>query len=623
MPVPDAPEERLATDEAFRLLVESVLDYAIFMLDLAGHVVSWNQGAERLKGYTAAEILGKHFSVFYPPEEKAAGRPARLLAIAAAEGRVEDEGWRVRKDGSLFWASVVVTALRDTTGELRGFAKVTRDFTERRRAAETERQLVAEAAARRGAEDAQRRIAAILTNLSDGVTVQDPSGRVIYANDAAARAMGLAKADEVVHGDLAAIVDRFRIFDERGEPVEVARLPGRRVLAGEEPAPMLVQVEDTRTGRRTWSLIKANAIPDAEGRPILAVNVFHDVTEERRIGDVARFLAAASSALGAAFEDERSLQRVAELAAPIFGGSVSFDVLDGDAHRRVGAGPPAAPGGVELVEALTARGECFGTLTVARAGAFDAEDRRVAEELARRAGIAIDNARLYREARRAVAIRDDFLSIAGHELRTPLAALSLQVASIPLLLDRGDSQVLRERAEKMGAQCRRIERLVRDLLDVSRISSGKVELARERFDLSVLVAEVIGRFTEEIAAADGSIDYRSEAVEGEWDRHRIDQVVTNLVANAVKYGRGSRIEVRVFRRGGRAALVVRDFGIGIAAGDQARIFERFERAAVDRNVGGLGLGLWIARQIVEQHGGSIEVESAPEQGSRFTVELPC
>ncbi|HEX6511994.1 MAG TPA: PAS domain S-box protein, partial [Chloroflexota bacterium] len=122
-------------DELFRLLVESVEDYAIFLLSPDGHVMSWNQGAERIKGYSAGDILGRHFSAFYPPEDQAAGKPDRLLAAAAAEGRVEDEGWRVRKDGSRLWANVVITALRDQ-GELKGFAKVTRDLTERRQAEE-------------------------------------------------------------------------------------------------------------------------------------------------------------------------------------------------------------------------------------------------------------------------------------------------------------------------------------------------------------------------------------------------------------------------------------------------------------------------------------------------------
>ncbi|ETK37046.1 PAS domain-containing sensor histidine kinase [Microbispora sp. ATCC PTA-5024] len=136
--VRDATERRMAeqalreSEERFRLLVHGVLDYAIFMLDPTGRVVSWNAGAERIKGYAADEIIGRHFSVFYPPEDKAAGKPNRELRTAAAEGRLEDEGWRVRKDGTRFWANVVITALFDEDGTLRGFGKVTRDMTERR-----------------------------------------------------------------------------------------------------------------------------------------------------------------------------------------------------------------------------------------------------------------------------------------------------------------------------------------------------------------------------------------------------------------------------------------------------------------------------------------------------------
>ena len=141
------------TDQ-FRLLVESVVDYAIFLLDPAGYVRSWNMGAERIKGYTADEIIGKHFSVFYPPDDRERGVPQSVLGIARDEGRFEGEGWRIRKDGARFWANVVITALHDDTGELVGFAKVTRDLTERKSADEQRLSLVQAEQAARSAEEA-------------------------------------------------------------------------------------------------------------------------------------------------------------------------------------------------------------------------------------------------------------------------------------------------------------------------------------------------------------------------------------------------------------------------------------------------------------------------------------
>jgi PAS domain S-box-containing protein len=170
---PPPPGERPAApyseggdaDEPFRLLVESVRDYAIFMLDPRGRVVTWNLGAERIKGYRRDEIVGKHFSVFYPRDEAESGVPDGELVEAARIGRVELEGWRVRKDGSWFWANVVITALRSVDGTLRGFAKVTRDLTARREAEHAERRLAAEQAARAAAERAaafQRNMTAIV-----------------------------------------------------------------------------------------------------------------------------------------------------------------------------------------------------------------------------------------------------------------------------------------------------------------------------------------------------------------------------------------------------------------------------------------------------------------------------
>ncbi len=155
--------------DLFRLLVSSVRDYGIFMLDPAGHITTWNEGARRIKGYTADEILGRHFSVFYPPEDQARDKPGRELAGATAEGRFEDEGWRVRKDGTLFWANVVITALRDDRGTLVGFAKVTRDLTDRRaaeaRAVADARALATEETARRVAEERAQELASLLEQL--------------------------------------------------------------------------------------------------------------------------------------------------------------------------------------------------------------------------------------------------------------------------------------------------------------------------------------------------------------------------------------------------------------------------------------------------------------------------
>src|SRR5918992_1653269 len=175
------------TDEPFRLLVEGVLDYAIFMLDPEGRVASWNAGAERIKGYRADEIVGQHFSRFYPVAEVEAGKPARELVIAASEGRYEEEGWRVRKDGSWFWANVLITALRDESGRLRGFAKVTRDLTERREA---------EASLRRH----EKLLATVLDTLPVGLLVTNRDGQVILCNRMAAKLWGQIREGDDMMG---------------------------------------------------------------------------------------------------------------------------------------------------------------------------------------------------------------------------------------------------------------------------------------------------------------------------------------------------------------------------------------------------------------------------------------
>ncbi|MBZ4333914.1 DUF4118 domain-containing protein [Corallococcus sp. AS-1-12] len=259
---------------------------------------------------------------------------------------------------------------------------------------------------------------------------------------------------------------------------------------------------------------------------------------------------------------------------------------------------------------------------------YTAADLPFLQELANRAALSMENARLYREAREAVRLRDEFLSIASHELKTPLTPLNLKLQALRREMERHPGPVPRELVERyldVGTrQLKKLAELVNDLLDVSRIAAGRLSLECVPMDLVELVRDVVAAY-EGPAARSGSVlqlECADAVTVGVWDRPRLEQVVVNLVDNAIKYGQGRPIHVRLETRGGRAALTVRDQGIGISEESLPRLFGRFERAVSDRHYGGLGLGLYITRTLVEAMGGTVRVESHLGQGSVFTVELP-
>jgi PAS domain S-box-containing protein len=364
---PPAPEASHHHDERFRTLVESIKDYAIFMLDTGGNVATWNAGAQRIKGYAAHEIIGRHFSVFYPETDIRAGKTEYELQVAQRDGRFEDEGWRVRKDGSQFWANVVITALRDRDGSLLGYAKITRDLTERRQ------------------------------------------------------------------------------------------------------------------------------------------------LEEERI--------------------------------------------------------------------------------------------RLAH------------------AQEAVRLRDEFLSLASHELKTPLTVLQLQLEALQERLTH-DSAATNAKLDRSHRAMQRLNELVEALLDVSRIATGRFALHLEQGDLADIVATAVDRMHEAAAAAGCALSVTTHRAVGTWDRSRIDQIVTNLVSNAIRHAAGAPIAVRVAHDGQAAVIEVRDGGPGVPIGKLSQIFERFERGASMRHFGGLGLGLYVVREITQAHGGEVTAENRSSGGACFTVRLP-
>jgi PAS domain S-box-containing protein len=279
---------------------------------------------------------------------------------------------------------------------------------------------------------------------------------------------------------------------------------------------------------------------------------------------------------------------------------------------------------------MTVRGHAVGVLhffTSHSGRRYTLEELSLLEDLARRAALSVENARLYREAQEAIRLRDEFLSVASHELKTPLTPLNLKLQLLAREARRQPDSPFRRAVEDYIAigtrQVKKLSELVSDLLDVARIAGGRLRLESEGVDLGPLAREVVTRHEPEAVRVGSTLVLEAqESLVGYWDRLRLEQVITNLVDNAIKYGAGKPIHIQLEAEASRALLRVRDEGIGIAPEKLSRIFERFERAVSDRHYGGLGLGLYITRTIVEAMGGSIQVESTLGQGATFTVVLP-
>jgi PAS domain S-box-containing protein len=678
------------------LLVDQVVEYAIFVIGADGTIASWNPGARRMKGYSADEIIGQPYAVFFSEEDRAAEKPAHILAHARTDGRFQEEGWRVRRDGTRFWASVVVTALHDPRGALRGYAKITRDLTERRQAEESARLAAAERSARRQAELDEREVRRsrdqldlVLRSITEGVLVQTPRNELIFANDAAARLCGFESAKDLLSASLAQILDRFEMVREDGRPLPPDELPARIALQG-KPSSAVVRFRTKGRGEERWSFVSAAPVFDARGDVELAVSVFREFTERHRTEQAWQFLAEASAALASSLDYEETLKQVAELAVPRIADWCGVEILTSDGsleqlavahvdaskrqlakewrrrwppssestpYRVVRSGIPellpeitdemidAAASDPEqrrltralglrsaMVMPLVAGKEAIGVLsfvTAESARRYGSEDLILGTEIAHRASLAIENARAYREAREAVQTRDNFLAIASHELRTPLSALSVLISSLVRAAAQGrllklTPEALLARMTNAERQIAQVGRLVDRLLDVSHLSTRDLRLEREHADLAEIAREVISRYEDVAAEAGGRIELAvTGPTNGWWDRSRLDQVVTNLVGNAVKYARGAPIWVSVGSgSSGHARLTVRDEGPGIDDRDRERIFGQFERATESESQPGMGLGLWLVRRIVTAHGGTVNVDSAPGRGATFTIVLP-
>ncbi len=414
-----------------------------------------------------------------------------------------------------------------------------------------------------------------------------------------------------------------------------------------------------------------------------AARAIAEMTERR-----SRLLSEASQALFASFDYEATLTHVAQLLVPRFAAWCAIDLRDDDrpaVSRQLAllhagpsevepvrqlparSSPDAAPraaqvmqtGKPELMAAVPdsslsdwisvpehlrvaqdlrlesavavpigVRGRVFGAISLLTSRAsrrYGHEDLALAEEIGRRAGTAIENAGLYRQAQQAIGVRDQFLAVAAHEFKTPLTALMLLLGGAERSMEKlpNPPVLMRSKIAALSRQGHRLNQLVSSLLDVARIQAGRLHVSIEQVDLCAVVRDVVERHEEEASSAGCALQVLAgEPITGAWDQSRVDQIVSNLLSNAIKYGRGKPISVLARTSGDVALLSIADGGIGIAPEDHERIFQRFERAVASGGFAGMGLGLWIVREIVLRLGGSIRVESQLGEGARFTVELP-
>jgi PAS domain S-box-containing protein len=493
--------------DPFRLLVEGVKDYAIFVLDNDGYVATWNLGAETIKGYKPHEIIGKHFSVFYPEEDIQRDKPGYELRVAAEVGRFEDEGWRIRKDGSRFWAHVVITALRDENGALRGFGKVTRDLTDRKQAEEE-------------LSRSEERFRHMVESVRDYAIFMIDAQGYIESWNAGAESIKGYKANEIIG-------KHFSIFypeddkerDKPGFELKVAAEVGRFEDEGWRLR---------KDGSRFWANVIITALRDKDEVLRGFVKVTRDLTDRK-------------------YAEEQRLKLARE--------------------------------------------------QVARA-----------------------------EAEAANRAKDEFVATVSHELRTPLNAILgwSRIIRNSKLDEQGFSRALDtiERNAKLQVQ------LIDDLLDVSRIISGKLRLTVVPLELAPVIEAAIDAIRPAAEAKNirmqVMLDSNTGLVSGDPDR--LQQIVWNLLSNAVKFtDKGGRIQIRLEHFNSHVVTTISDTGKGIPPEFLPFVFDRFRQAdsSITRLHGGLGLGLAIVRQLVDLHGGSVQAQSPGEgKGATFSFELP-
>jgi len=624
-PAPLPTDSRIAVqgvdDLSFRVFIETVRDYALLMLDPTGHIISWNPGAEAIKGWKAEEILGKHFSTFYPPESIERGLPAHELVVAAREGRFEDEGWRVRKDGTRFWANVVITALHGPNGTLTGYAKVTRDLTERRRHEEALRYN-------------ELRFRTLIEGVRDyAIFMLDPDGHIATWNAGAQYILGYDAIEAVgTHFSRLLVPDGAEQTRARRE-LQIAAREGRFQEEG---------WRRRKNGTQFWANVVITAIRDPQGTLLGFSKITRDLTERikheaelRESQERFRLLVESVVDYAIVTLDEEGMITSWNSGAERINGYTATQILGRHFSRLyppedIQANKPwrqlamARERGRVNDESWRLRSDgtqywannVIATLpaTDVRKRAFymvtqDLSQRRNAETLA-------DTAQRMHE----------FIAMLAHELRNPLAPIRNAVA----LMERRKitDPLVESMRQTIDRQSQNLTRIVDELLDVNRVARGQFVIEKQTLDLRDVIARAVETSRPMIDRHGHHLQLSipDQPIDCYGDPMRLAQVLVNILNNAAKYTPdGGDIWLAAERIENRVELRVRDNGRGIERDAIDRIFDLFMQVDPQAGsaLGGLGVGLALVRRIVELHGGSVHVVSdGLGKGSEFIVRLP-